>query len=174
MNVFIAGSIEEDIDKKYIKETKKYADFLAQNDCDLIFGAKNTGILKEVYETFRNNDRYIKAITIERYKDDLKKISGDEEIVCSNTYKQYKRFFEADMMIFLPGGIGTASEFFFMVNAKRNNEINCPIYLVNMFGYYNGFIKESSSMYEDKFLKKKKLVTIINDVSELEEVFNKC
>ncbi len=174
MKVFVAGSIEEHIEEKYLKEAKKYAEFLANKEYDLIFGAKNSGILKIVYETFRQKDRYIKAITIDRYKDDLKKVSADEEIVSANVHKQYKRFLEADLMLFMPGGCGTLSEFSFMLNAKRNNEVRCPLYLVNIDGYYDGIIRQIKTMYTEKYLTTRNLVVIINSIDELEEDLNKC
>ena len=167
MKVFVAGSIEEHIEEKYLKEAKKYAEFLANKEYDLIFGAKNSGILKIVYETFRQKDRYIKAITIDRYKDDLKKVSADEEIVSANVHKQYKRFLEADLMLFMPGGCGTLSEFSFMLNAKRNNEVRCPLYLVNIDGYYDGIIRQIKTLGSSKVLLVSNRGSVMTETVEL-------
>lgn len=174
MKVFISGSAENNIDNKYIEGAKEYSLFLVENDFDLIYGASNTGILRVVYETFKKHDRNIKAVTIERFKDDLKKICADEEIVSANTYKQYKKFYEADLMLFMPGGFGTFSELFFMLNAKRNNEVKCPIYIVNMFGYYNAVIKGLNKMYGEGFCNKRNVFYVIDNVEELKEALSKC
>ena len=174
MKIFVAGSIEKNIDDRYLKEAKKYSDFLASNEHDLIFGATKDGILRVVYESFKEQYRYIKAVTIERYKEDLKKITADEEIVSANEHKQFKRFCEADMMVIMPGGYGTLSELFYIINAKRNNEIRCPIYLINMFGYYDETIKMIKKVCKENFSNKTNLIIEIKELEDLEEKMSEC
>ena len=63
----------------------------------------------------------------------------------------------ADACLFMPGGIGTTYEILSAIETKRAGEHSKEIVIVNLFGYYNEFIKMLNSMYEKKFANEYKL-----------------
>lgn len=169
MKVFISGSVEEDIDEKYISESKKYAVILS-NNYDLVFSGTAKGIFKGVYEVFKNNNKEIYAIAPKLFKDDLNDIESNNKIIVEDEREQYKYFIDSDLIVVLPGGFGTLSELFYIINNKRNDLIKADVILVNINGYYDDVINLLEKVYKEKFSKQKGIIKVINNPSELEEL----
>lgn len=169
MKVFISGSVEEDIDEKYISESKKYAVILS-NNYDLVFSGTAKGIFKGVYEVFKNNNKEIYAIAPKLFKDDLNDIESNNKIIVDDEREQYKYFVDSDLIVVLPGGFGTLSELFYIINNKRNDLIKADVILVNINGYYDDVINLLEKVYKAKFSKQKGIIKVINNPSELEEL----
>lgn len=169
MKVFISGSVEEDIDEKYISESKKYAVILS-NNYDLVFSGTAKGIFKGVYEVFKNNNKEIYAIAPKLFKDDLNDIESNNKIIVEDEREQYKYFVDSDLIVVLPGGFGTLSELFYIINNKRNDLIKADVILVNINGYYDDVINLLEKVYKEKFSKQKGIIKVINNPSELEEL----
>ena len=62
---------------------------------------------------------------------------------------------ESDVLIFLPGGIGTIYELFSSIESKRCHEFNKPIIIYNSNNFYDILLKFMNKMYNEKFVKEK-------------------
>ncbi len=59
----------------------------------------------------------------------------------------YKRC--ADVLVFIPGGIGTLDEFIDALETRRAGEHLCPILIVNADGLYDGVLDTLYRMYKE-------------------------
>lgn len=61
----------------------------------------------------------------------------------------------SDIIITLPGGIGTLDEFFEAYTLKKSNLFNKPIGLLNINGFYNSLIAQIGVIINEGFAKEK-------------------
>lgn len=169
MNIFIGCSSSDEISVEYKTVTKYLASELSKEN-DLVFGSCNRGLMGICYREFLNNNRKITGICYEMYKDDLKDLILDEvEIVKSLEESNKMLVDKSDIIIFLPGGYGTLTEFMHTIESKRTNLHNKDIIILNINGFYNGIIdtfdiinEKISKDYDYKFIFK-----IFSTVDEL-------
>lgn len=137
MKVFIGCSSHIDIDNKYIEDAKYIANKLS-NKYDLVIGGiMDNGMLGTVYKEFINNNKKIYLYTLELYKEDISKYKVDCKYL-ENTFERTNRLYnEADKILILPGGSGTFSEIFSMLEDNRTIDSNKEIIIYNQDNYYS-------------------------------------
>lgn len=150
MNVFIGcGSADtKEINNIYTEEAIKIASFLAQNNYDLFCGGTD-GLQGIVRDTFLKKGRKATVIWINNY--------WDRHDIPNSLFVDYIRerkskiLDKANLMIVLPGAIGTYDEIFNAIESKRANEHNVPIIIINVNNYYSGLITQLETTYQEKF-----------------------
>lgn len=140
MKVFIGCSSHIDIDNKYIEDAKYIANKLS-NKYDLVIGGiQEEGIPGTIYKEFINNKRKVYLYTLELYKEDLTKFIGEYKYV-DNTFERTKELYNSsDKILILPGGSGTFSEIFSMLEDNRTIESNKEIIIYNQDNYYSDIL----------------------------------
>ena len=155
MRLFIGGSMHDDISKKYIEDCDKYLDDLFSRDNDLVFGARNSGIMGLAYEKALKYGRKIIGACPEMFKSDLDGLNCDEEILTQSIIERTEKLIEeSDALIFLPGGIGSMHEFFTMIEGRRSGEFSKPIIIYNSCGYFDKLLNFFDEMYKQGFITK--------------------
>ena len=130
MNVLILSSSRDEINDYYKSISRSISNYLAANDCDLIFGGASTSMMGICYQEFKKFDRKIYAFTTPKYVNDLKNLDCSKKIICQTTFDLKKSMFEnSDLIVCLPGGIGTISELLSYIEEERSNDMNIPIIL---------------------------------------------
>ena len=74
----------------------------------------------------------------------------------------------ADVMIFIPGGIGTIDELLTAIEARRNHEHNVPIIVINGNGFFNQLLSMLERIYDEGFAdsKNRQLYFVADTVEE--------
>ena len=127
MKVFIASEVSE---------------VFASNNFDLLFGAGWYSMMGECYKTFRKHKRKMYAYTVPKWERDFKRIPKAKCVRTSDTLLRFRKlYFRADVIVILPGGIGTLAEFASAVEEYRTSGGDKRIILYNFDGYYDGLIK---------------------------------
>lgn len=171
MKLFIGCSSSNEIDKKYLESCKSLLEELLKNN-DLVYGAYNNGVMGIAYDIAIKNHRTIYAITTEVYKHELDDIQAEYKIVTPNIYTRSESLIKnSDIVIILPGGIGTITELISSIETMRNNEFNKPIIIYNVDGFYDEFIRFMDVVYKEKFssVEVKKFYRIFNDQKDIIE-----
>jgi len=141
MKVFIASAANREIPKNYLELAKDISEIFAKNKFDLLFGAGYYSMMGECYKVFRKHNRKIYAYTVPKWEKDFKRIPKAKCYKVSDTLLRFRKlYFAADVMIILPGGIGTIAEFTSAVEEYRSSGGNKRIILYNDNGYYDGLI----------------------------------
>ena len=174
MKLFIGCSSSNEIDKKYIDSCTSLLEEILKNN-DLVYGAYNNGIMKIAYDTALKYNRNIYAITTENYKEELEDIEAQYKIITPNIYTRGEALIKnSDVVVILPGGIGTITELISAIETMRNNEFNKPIIIYNFDGFYDEFIKFIDTIYEKKFSSEttKNFYYILDTPEEIVEFIN--
>ena len=152
MKAGIISSSNKNIDSKYLEIAKEVSDVLIENDYDLTFGGCSTSMMGVCYNEFKSNNRNILTLTTKKYENDLVNLEYGDKIICDTTFDLKKNFFEnSDIIVVLPGGIGTFSELFSFIEENRSNDQEKHIEIYDEDGYYLPFIEMLQIMIMNKF-----------------------
>lgn len=86
MDVLIISSSRDEIDDYYKSIARSISNFLAYNECNLIFGGSSSSMMGICYDEFSRLDRNIYAYTTSKYIDDLKNLKNAKPIICETTF----------------------------------------------------------------------------------------
>ncbi len=168
MNIFIGVSASEDIPKKYFNLSKEISEVILNLNYTLICGG-NTGILNELIHKFKNKKIYI----LKEYLNEIKDTNIDYEI-CKTSFERLNKIYEAsDLFLILPGGLGTLSELFGLIEQLRNS--NKKLILYNYDNYYKDLIDYLNKLTKENFINKNDLnkIIIINNIEDLKKEVTK-
>ena len=138
MRIFIACSSSNNIPKQYLTESKDFLIQLFNKNHELIFGTSRNGILGLSYEIAKKYNCKITAVYTPKQISDLRQLACNEEIIADSVVQRTQQLISnSDIIIFLPGGIGTFYELISVIEMKRNGEINHPIIIYNLNNYFD-------------------------------------
>lgn len=144
---------------------------LSKLDCEIICCGGATGLIGE-FIAHHNNAQNIHAYILNQ---ELKSTSSLIENVnfCTNTSHRKSQILEkSDLIIALPGGLGTFDELFSFIAAQKIGEHTKPIILLNIAKFYNPLIAIFENLVTTGFLKKQHLarvnpITSVDGVAEI-------
>ena len=152
MRIAVCCSSSDNIDKRYLESSKKLLEQIFRRDNDLVFGAMNNGIMGLSYQTAKKYNRTVTGIAPEIYKDDFKSLDCDHEILTQSVNDRTEALVNnSDILLFLPGGIGTIYELISAIEMKRSKEFDKPIIVYNETGFFDDFIKMLNEVYRNRF-----------------------
>ncbi len=172
MLIFVGCSSSNNLDEKYIKNAENLAQVLCDNNCDLMFGSSEDGMMGAIYKVFKNNKRKIISVLPKENCGVLKKVECDKTIYVDKTSDQLKYLVNnGDITIILPGSFGTLSELMTSIQCKKLGEHNKPIIIYNIDGFYDKIIEQFKDIEKENFelYNQNDLYEVINDYNEIEK-----
>ena len=149
MKIAVCCSSSDDIDKRYLESSKRLLEQIFKRDNDLVFGAMNNGIMGIAYREAKQHNRNITGIAPEIYKDDFKSLDCDTEILTQSVNERTEALVNnSDILLFLPGGIGTIYELISAIEMKRSKEFDKPIIVYNETGFFDEMMKMLGKVYQ--------------------------
>lgn len=141
MNICIYGAASNEIDPKYMKIVESLCEELARRGHNLIFGAGDGGLMGAAARGFKKGGGRVAGVAPTFFRDTTieKLYENCDNIIYTDSMGVRKTIMEtnADAFIVTPGGIGTFDEFFQVLTLKQLHQINKPIALFNIYGYYD-------------------------------------
>lgn len=152
MRIAICCSSSDEIDKRYLESSKNLLEQVFRRNNDLVFGAMNNGIMGLSYQTAKKYNRAVTGIAPEIYKDDFKSLNCDEELLTKSVNDRTEALVNnSDILLFLPGGVGTIYELISAIEMKRSKEFDKPIIVYNETGFFDDILKMLNKIYQNKF-----------------------
>ncbi len=175
MRIFVGCSSSENIDEAYKKDCRELL-LEVLKDNDLVFGAYNKSLMGIAYEIAKKNNRKVIGMCPEVYKDSLKDLECDEEVITKSIVESTFKIFEnSDFMLVLPGGFGSIFEFFTANYCEICKEVNIPIIIYNSCGYYDKLLSFIEDAHNEAFIKDSDLghFKVANTIEEVLSYINK-
>lgn len=175
MNIFIGCSASDYIDKVYYDDTRELLNVLMK-DNNLVFGACHSGLMGVAHDITKSFGNKVIGVCPFRYISDLDTLDCDEEIVSVSVSDRTTGLIaNSDILLFIPGGIGTLYELFTSIETKRCHDHDKPIIIYNINGFYDKIIEFLDMLYADKFAREKdrKHYYIANTQEEVIDYINK-
>ena len=176
MNIAVCCSSSNDINRKYLESSKRLLQLIFKGNNNLVFGAMDSGIMGIAYRVAKQNNRKVIGIAPEIYKEDFKELDCDKEILTKNVNDRTDELINnSDILIFLPGGIGTLYELMTAIEMKRSKEFDKPIILYNATGFFDDIIHMLDKTYAQNFtdFKVRLNYNIANDSRTVMDLLNK-
>ena len=107
---------------------------------------------------------------------DFKRLPRAKCVLVSDTLLRFRKlYFRSDLIVILPGGIGTLAEFASSVEEYRASLGNKKIILVNYDNFYDNLLDWLSSGQRKGFVEKdlKNCYSVVNTLDEFEKELNK-
>ncbi|MDD2409479.1 MAG: LOG family protein [Bacilli bacterium] len=172
MNVFIGLSSSTKLNINYYNLAKEVGTILTDLNYNLICGSTELGMAKIISDIF-NKKTSINLFIHNKYKNEIKDLDINY-ILCDSNFDRLKKIYEkSDIYVILPGGIGTLSELFGILEEIRDT--NKKIILFNYNSYYNYLIEFIEMGVKEKFIKEKdyKGIRVVKNIDEFKkEVIN--
>ena len=175
MRIFIGCSAKDSIPLDYKELASLVSTMLAKRGDKLVFGGFEGGMMGKCYYTFRYEGARVKAIADITDAKEVEALDLDASEITLNTFKRTEMIFDSsEVILLLPGGLGTLREFFSMLDEKRTKGYDKPIILFNYKKYYSPLLNVLTKYYEDNFVSKKdlRLFDVVSDIKSLEMYLN--
>lgn len=157
MNLFIGCSSSFEVEDQYKESTLELVKEIAKiPDVHLILGTSHLedGLMGICYQEFKKNQKQITGITLNQYQD-LKPLKMERVISVETTMDRTKEIYQkSDLLLFLPGGLGTYSELLSCMSEVVEKKENKTIIIYNKDFFYTPVIKELYFLYKKRFINK--------------------
>ncbi len=173
MKALIITSSSDSIGAEYLDIAENVSNILVKQDFDLIFGGSSLSMMGACYNVFSKNGRKIDAHTTPKYKDQFEVLPKAKHYLKKTTFDLKKDMFnDADIVICLPGGIGTYSEVLSFIEEKKSNNKVTPLIIYNEYGFYNKLLDILEDLKEKRFTDKtvNDYFILVNNIEEFEKV----
>lgn len=171
MNITVYCGALEGANPEYVNRARELGEWMAENGHTLVYGAGNAGMMGAVSDGVIENGGKVIGVTpnffvkAEVTRDDL-----TELIVPENMNERKAVMIElGDAFIALPGGTGTLDEISEVIALKRLGklgEINKPVMIYNVEGYYNRLFEYFDDMLASDYCEE----TDRNNIIEVREL----
>lgn len=154
MNLFIGCTSKENIKNIYLQDSKILIQKLASMEkIDLVYGTWNEGLLKFLYQEFLKYHKKITGVLTQYHKKMLGDfLLSDVEVITETTTERFAEIYDhSDMLLFLPGGLGTYAEIFSAIEEHRIGRRK-KIILYNLNGFYDFLLQEFKRLQENNFI----------------------
>lgn len=167
MKIFIAGSVRKQIPEKYRKEAQKFAEYIIENQLEVYCCPDTQGIIYEIIQ--KSKSKNIHLCTPKIYLKEVGEYENRLEKVTDTINERTDYMFQnADISIFLPGGIGTLYEMLSCIETKRAREHMNKIIIVNSYGFFDNLFQMLDKIYKEKFASEenKKVYQVAQNIEE--------
>ncbi|MBR5239798.1 MAG: TIGR00730 family Rossman fold protein [Clostridia bacterium] len=167
--VCLYGGASDNIADVHKDAVKELCGNLAKQGFSLVYGAGATGCMGAAAEGFRENGGYIMGVT-PRFMGDFEDIFDCDNTIKVDTMAERKTLMEkhADLYLIAPGGIGTMDEFFQIVTLKYLEQMETPIVILNLDGFYDSLLALLDSLIAQKAAGEKirTLFDVVTDIHD--------
>jgi uncharacterized protein (TIGR00730 family) len=157
---------------QFLSDTARLGKLIAANNCRLIYGGGNNGLMAEVANSVLAAGGQVTGIMPQLLIDRENQHTGITELLVVEDMHQRKRmlFERCDIAIILPGGFGTLDELFEMLTWNQLSIHRLNVIILNSSGFYDALIRHLEKMAEEGFLYQP-LEANIRVVNTPEEIF---
>lgn len=159
--------------KQYLDIAKEVASFLARKKWDLVVGGVSGSMMRIVYDEFNQNHCHILCHTMSCYQNDL---ICPNTILHQQTFDRLKGIYnQTDMVIVLPGGTGSLTELFGILEEIRTQDQKKKIILLNVNHFYTPILNFLDELIEQGFNQKeiKDYLVVVDTIEDLKEKVGK-
>jgi uncharacterized protein (TIGR00730 family) len=145
-----------------------FASFLAQKNIKLVYGGGKCGLMGKLSKEMAKNKGKIKGISLPMF-DDIGVTPSylDELEIQDNFYIRKKSLIDqSDFFVIMPGGVGTADEFFDVLNHVALGLIDKKIFIYNKNDCWTDLLKWLDKNIEQNMLSKMPDTVFVSDSIE--------
>lgn len=174
VGVFCAAS--ESIDSRYFEYAALVGALLGSMGCELVYGGAAAGLMEATAAAAKRSGARIVGVVpevlIERNR--VSRLL-DERIVTKNLSERKDKILErSDILVALPGGVGTLDEIFHVAAAATIGYHTKKVVLCNVDGYWDGLLEALAAMERGGFIRGgiEKYLLVARDIENLKKILS--
>ena len=147
---------------------------LASKGLEVVFGGGNIGLMRVVSDTAIAHGGKVTGIALKSLDVfELTNPNITKTIITHSLFERKEKFLSiSDAFIVMPGGVGSMDELLEVMVSNHLGEINKPIGILNINGYYDSFMYWLQHAVDEQFVsaENQQRVLISSDPAELLEM----
>lgn len=153
MNIFVGCSSRDTDNRKYNELAIAIGAFIITGKHNYVFGGCEYGLMGKIYSIVSESPSSKVIVCMsDAYAHQLEGLKYDELNLFSTMAQRKEDLIKkADVILFIPGGIGTLDEMITAIETKRCGEHNKPIIIANVNGYFDSILQMIEKTFEEKF-----------------------
>ena len=157
MKVCICGGTNPGTNPKWLNFAEDFGQRLCDNNIDMVWGGNAHGVLSHIHAKYQQNQKKNTLVLPRTYEKDLESMEMEktDKVIKANRVSErtQKMYSLADVVVFLPGGVGTLYEFWSALEYKRACEFNIDIILFNHKNFFKHQLAHLDFIEENGFTK---------------------
>ena len=154
MKVCVFGGTNPATNPKYYGVADEVGKLLVENDIELVWGGNAHGVLAKIYKEYVEKNAKQTLFLPKAYEDDLKTMKNDNVVMSDNILgRAHDMMAAADVLVVMPGGIGTIFEFWTAIECRRAEEYDFEIIMLDYEGFYKHQLAHFDFINENGFTK---------------------
>jgi len=154
MNITVYCSAS-DVGESYTKAAREFATLIAKGGHALIWGGSNKGTMKVIADAAQAAGGKIIGISVEPLKAAARPEADEMFIAKDWPERKAELLGRGDVIVVLPGGLGTLDEVTDVLEQKKHKMHDKPIVFLNTDGFYDGMKVQLQRMDAEGFLPRK-------------------
>lgn len=154
MKVCVYCASSKLIPQSYLDQTAILTRLMVENGHHIVYGGGSRGLMGQVADTCLSNSGKITGIIPGFMKEVEWDHKGVEDMIIVEDMAERKSLFleHSDILLTLPGGVGTLEELSEALSSKRLSLIKHPIIIANFDGFYDEFLVYLNKMVDERFM----------------------
>lgn len=139
MKICLYGASSPDIASVYIEAVESLGELMATRGHSMVYGGGANGLMGAAARGMSKRGGHISGVAPSFFDNPGILYEKCDEFIFTDTMAERKQIMEdmADAFLIVPGGIGTYEEFFQALTLKQLKQLNKPIAIFNIEGYYD-------------------------------------
>lgn len=172
INIAVFCAASESIDSCYVNAAREVGTMIGRMGASLVYGGAKAGLMEATAKAAKEAGARVVGVVPEILVE-RNRVSSllDEHISCCNLSERKEIMLEkSNVLVALPGGIGTLDEIFHVLAAATIGFHNKLVVLYNINGFWDGLIAVLDSYRVNGFLRGnvEELMAIVSSADELE------
>ena len=154
MELCLFGAASDIVPTVYITETEKLGEAMAARGHSLVFGGGATGMMGAAARGVHRGGGRVIGVAPAFFDQPGVLSELCDELILTKTMDERKAIMEsrADAFIAAPGGIGTLDEFFEVFTLRSLGQLDKPVLLYNIDGYFDELLAFLKTMEDQRFI----------------------
>ena len=142
---------------------------IARGGHTLLYGGSNLGLMGATSGAALQEGGRVVGVIPTFFSDDIIHSQPVSELVRVRTLAERKEYLIAhsDAFVALPGGIGTLDEILEVMVANQLKQIDKPMYLLNLDGFYDTFLEQLRLVKTEGLMRSDAGLVAVSDVNEV-------
>lgn len=146
-------SASENIDKMYFESARQIGEWMGETNKTLIYGGANLGLMECIAGAVKEYGGTVIGVVPSKLEENGKVSKYPDQIIHTQNLSDRKDIIteESDILVSLPGGVGTLDEVFHVIAAASIGYHQKKVIFYNEYGFYNELLKTLSTLEEKGF-----------------------
>jgi uncharacterized protein (TIGR00730 family) len=125
---------------------------IAEHGHSLVWGGSDTGVMKVMADGVQAGGGKIYGISVEILKEAARP-DADEMVIAKDLGERKAMMLaRSDVIVVLPGGLGTLDELSEILELRKHNAHNKQVIVLNTDGFYDGLVTQLDRMSTEGFI----------------------